>query len=142
MPFGLQLLQLAKDQRQLVVNDEPLVLKEFVKGLNAAARWDSMALYDTVGKSSETDRSVTITLGGTAQTAAAANPARRYLFIQNPSGSGGTLWFSTKTTAVAASPSIELVAGASYESPAHYCPTGALSVIHGTTNAKITIREA
>ena len=44
--------------------------------------------------------------------------------------------------AVAASPSIELVAGASYESPAHYCPTGALSVIHGTTNAKITIREA
>lgn len=99
-----------------------------------------MALYDTVGKSTLTDASVTISTGGTAQTAAAANTGRRYLFIQNPAGSGGTLWFSTNATAVAASPSIELVAGASYENPPHYCPTGAVSVIHPTTNAKITVR--
>lgn len=95
-----------------------------------------MSLYNRT----EVDGSVTISTGGTAQTAAAASPGRRYLFIQNPSGSGGTLWFSTITTAVAASPSIELVAGASYENPDHFCPTGAVSVIHPVTSAKITVR--
>lgn len=89
-----------------------------------------------------TNRSVTITTGGTAQQAAAALSTRKYLFIQNPSGSGGTLWFNTLATAVAASPSIELVAGASYENPAHFCPTGTVSVIHSVTNALITVREA
>jgi len=89
-----------------------------------------------------TDRSGTITTGGTAQQAAAALSTRKYLLIQNPSGSGGTLWFSTNATAVAASPSIELPPGASYENPAHFCPAGAVSVIHPTTGAKITVREA
>lgn len=89
-----------------------------------------------------TDRSVTITTGGTAQQAAAANASRRYLLIQNPSGSGGTCWFSSIGTALPASPSIELAPGASYENPAHFCPTGAVSVIHPTTGAKITVREA
>ena len=87
------------------------------------------------------DRSVTITTGGTAQTAAVARRAREYLFIQNPSGSGGSLWFSTNATAVAASPSIELVAGASYESLLDAAGLGAVSVIHPTTGTKITVRE-
>ncbi len=100
-----------------------------------------MAQYvDVTAKSKLTDASVTIATGGTAQDAAVANINRKYLFIQNPSGSGGSLWFNTLATAVAASPSIELVAGASYENPAHYCPTGAVSVIHPVTSAKITVR--
>jgi hypothetical protein len=89
-----------------------------------------------------TDRSVTIATGGTAQQAAAALATRKYLFIQNPSASGGTLWFSATTTAVQASPSIELPPGGSYENPAHFCPTGAISVIHPTTSALITVKEA
>ena len=89
-----------------------------------------------------TDRSVTITTGGTAQQAAGSNTSRKYLVIQNPSASGGTLWFSTTGTAVQASPSIELLPGASYESNAAFCPTGAVSVIHLVTSALVTIKES
>lgn len=88
-----------------------------------------------------TDKSGTITTGGTAQTAAALNASRKYLFIQNPSTAPGSLWFSTVTTAVAASPSIELVPGASYESGL-FCPTGAVSIIGATTGQAFTGREA
>lgn len=87
-----------------------------------------------------TDKSGTITTGGTAQTAAAANTARKYLLIQNPSTAPGSLWFSTVTTAVAASPSVELVPGASYESGL-FCPTGAVSIIGATTGQAFTARE-
>lgn len=87
-----------------------------------------------------TDKSGTITTGGTAQTAVAANTARKYLFIQNPSTASGSLWFSTVATAVAASPSIELVPGASYESGL-FCPTGAVSIIGATTGMAFTGRE-
>jgi hypothetical protein len=89
-----------------------------------------------------TDRSVTITTGGTAQEAAPANPNRVYLLVQNPTTSPGPVWFSTSTTAVADSPSIELQPGQSWESPASFCPTGAISVIAATTGAKVTIKEA
>jgi hypothetical protein len=89
-----------------------------------------------------TDRSVTITAGGTAQTAAPANPTRVYLLIQNPSAAPGPVWFSTSTTAVADSPAIELAPGQAWESPASVCPTGAISVIAATTGAKVTIKEA
>ena len=99
-----------------------------------------MSYVDVTAKSTLTDASVTIAAGDTAQTAAAENSGRKYLFVQNPSASGGTLWFSTKATAVKASPSIELPPGASYENPAHFCPTGAVSVIHPVTGAKITVR--
>jgi len=108
---------------------------------SALAALESITATVVPTAATSTDRSGTITTGGTAQQAAAANATRKYLFIQNPSGSGGTLWFSTLATAVAASPSIELPAGASYENPPHFCPTGAVSVIHGTTNAKYTVRE-
>lgn len=94
------------------------------------------------GSGTPIDRSVTITTGGTAQQAAPAKLGRRYLFIQNPSASGGTAWVSWLTTAVQASPSIELAPGASYENPTHFCPDGAISVIHPTTSAKITVLEA
>lgn len=87
-----------------------------------------------------TDKSGTITTGGTAQTAAAANTSRKYLFIQNPSTAPGSLWFSTVTTAVAASPSIELVPGAS-DATGVFCPTGAVSVIAATTGHAFTMRE-
>lgn len=87
-----------------------------------------------------TDRSGTITTGGTAQTAAAANTARKHLFIQNPSTAPGSLWFSTTGTAVQASPSIELVPGASYETGT-FVPTGVVSVIAATTGHAFTARE-
>jgi hypothetical protein len=88
-----------------------------------------------------TDKSGTITAGGTAQVAAAANSSRKYLFLQNPTGAPGSLWFSTTATAVAASPSVELVPGASYETGS-FVPTGAVSIIGATTGQAFTGREA
>ena len=89
-----------------------------------------------------TDRSVTITTGGTAQDAAPANPNRVYLLIQNPSGNSGSVWFAIGTTATAASPAIELQPGQAWESQSSLCPTGAVSLIHATTGTKITVKEA
>ncbi len=87
-----------------------------------------------------TDRSGTITTGGTAQQIMAANAARRYLFIQNNSDTG--LWYNLGVTAVASQPSIFLAAGASYENPAHFCPSGLVSVIGATTGKIFSAKEA
>jgi len=108
------------------------------------AQTNGVRLYhpngDEFGGGTLTDRSGTITTGFTAQQAAAANTSRHYLFIQNPSTAPGSLWFSTVATAVAASPSIELVPGASYETGS-FVPTGAVSVIAATTGHAFTARE-
>ncbi len=88
------------------------------------------------------DRSGTITEGGTAQTAAAAKVTRRYLYIENPITATERLWFWTVATAVADSPSISREPGQSWENPAHFCPTGAVSVIAATTGHAWTAREA
>ena len=89
-----------------------------------------------------TNRSGTIAAGGTAQTAAALNAARIYLYVENPIGATETLWFSTDATATVGSPSIGLAAGQAWENPAHFCPTGALSVIGATISHAYTVKEA
>lgn len=94
---------------------------------------------DSVAQGAPTDRSGTITTGGTAQTAANALATRRYFFLQNNSDTG--LWFNYGVTAVAAQPSIYLAPGASYENPAHWCPSGLISVIGATTGKTFTMKE-
>jgi len=87
-----------------------------------------------------TDRSGTITLGGTAQTLMAANPLRRGYLIQN--NSAGTLWFNELgVTAVQASPSISIAAGALYQSPSPGTSALAISIIGATTGQAFTARE-
>lgn len=78
-----------------------------------------------------TDRSGTITTGGTAQQLAASNAARRGFWIQN--NSSGDLWINTLATAVQLQPSLKIVSGALYEVPYGGCPTGAISIIGATT---------
>ncbi len=119
-------------------------LADGVTWVHAVSQMDSTGAVVNPGQApggTPTDRSVTIGAANTAQTAAAANAARHYLFIQNPSGSGGSLWVSWITTAVQAPPSIEILAGSSYENPPHFCPVGAVSVIHSVLSAKITVLE-
>lgn len=81
----------------------------------------------------------TVTAGGTAQNAAAANSGRVGFSIQNQSS--GVLWFSTLATAVASQPSIKLLPGAYYESPPGGAGTGALSVLGATTGQAWAGRE-
>lgn len=89
---------------------------------------------------STTDRSGTITAGGTAQQAAAANTSRRWLFFQNVSDE--VMWIDFGAEAVADQPSIKVAAGSAYENPPHFCPTGAVSVIGATTGKAFTCKEA
>jgi hypothetical protein len=86
------------------------------------------------------DKSGTLTTGGTAQNAAAANAARIGFLLQNPSTTLD-LWFSTLATAVQAQPSLKLGPGEAYETPPGLSPTGAISVIGSTTAQPFTCRE-
>lgn len=92
-----------------------------------------------VAAATYTDKSGTITAGGTAQTPFAINAARRGFLIQN--NSAGDLWFNTLATAVQSQPSIKLPAGAYYESPYGGCPTTAISIIGATTAQAFSARE-
>lgn len=86
-----------------------------------------------------TNQSGSITTGGTAQTAIAANGARRGFEIQNLSS--GDLWINTLATAVQDQPSMRIAPGQLYETPAHRVPTGAVSIIGATTGQKFYARE-
>ncbi|AMM22999.1 hypothetical protein [Variovorax sp. PAMC 28711] len=92
-----------------------------------------------VAAATHTDKSGTITAGGTAQTPFAINAARRGFLIQN--NSAGDLWFNTLATAVQSQPSIKLPAGGYYESPYGGCPTTAISIIGATTAQAFSARE-
>lgn len=87
-----------------------------------------------------TDRSGTITAGGTAQTAAAANPARRYIVLQNVSDT--LLWYNFGVTAVANQPSFSLAAAARVEWAGPLVPTALLSVLGATTGKAFVCKEA
>lgn len=86
-----------------------------------------------------TDRSGTITSGGAAQTAVAANSSRKYLFIMNTSDTD--MWFNFTTAAVANQPSVKLIPGASFVMEGNYISTEAISVIGATTGKAFTIKE-
>lgn len=110
-------------------------------GLDATslAALESITAVPTSG--SLTNRSGTIATGGAAQDAAAANSSRKYLFLLNPQTETEILWFSTVATAVAASPSIPLYPGQSFEMNGFVCSTGAVSVIAATTGHVFIARE-
>lgn len=88
-----------------------------------------------------TDISGTLTAGGTAQSASTAK-TRKYLYIENPKTATERLWFSTVTTAVAASPSIPLDPGEWFCFEGSFVPNTAVSVIAATTGHAWTGREA
>jgi hypothetical protein len=84
-----------------------------------------------------TNRSGTITLGGTAQALAAATVNPRRFSVQNQSL--GDLYVSATGTATADEDSIKVPAGALYESP--YSTAEALSIIGATTGQAFFAEE-
>lgn len=85
-----------------------------------------------------TNRSGTITSGGTAQQLAAENADRRALFIQNLST--GDLYVAFGTTAVTQQPSIKLIAGAILILD-DFITTQSVSIIGATTGQAFTALE-
>ena len=73
----------------------------------------------------------TITAGGTAQVAIAANTNRTGYSVQNQSA--GDLWVSHTGTAVANDTFLKLPPGATYTTPKTSHPKGAVSIIGATT---------
>ena len=91
------------------------------------------------GGATITDKSGTITSGGTAQTIAAANTIRRYLLIQNHSDTDA--WVDFGTDAVAGQPSIKLYAnGGSYEPLV--ISSASISIYGAVTGKEFTAKEA
>jgi hypothetical protein len=99
---------------------------------------NSLSVVNAIS-SAPTSASGTITSGGTAQNAAAANASRRGFQLQN--NSTGDLWFSTIATAVQSQPSFKLPPGAYYESPPFGGGVGAISIVGATTGQAFTGRE-
>ena len=87
-----------------------------------------------------TNKSGTITLGGTSQTLAAANAARQGWWVQNHSV--GDLWVNDLgAAAIIGQPSIKIPAGALYEPPYGGHGGAALAIIGATTAQAFTARE-
>ncbi|OJW76311.1 hypothetical protein [Spirosoma sp. 48-14] len=83
-------------------------------------------------QSSITHTAGTITAGGTAQQAVAAQAGRKYLFIQNVSDTPMSIRFDG-TDATASTGILLAAGGGSYQSTSTYCPTSAVSIIGATT---------
>ena len=88
-----------------------------------------------------TDRSGTITLGGTAQTLAAASATRKYLLIENLDLTN-PLWINFTTAAVQSQPSIRLGVGGSFSMEAGFISTELVSVIAATTGHAWAAKES
>jgi hypothetical protein len=87
-----------------------------------------------------TNKSGTITLGGTAQVLMAANTSRKGWLVQN--NSAGTLWINELgATAVQNAPSLSIAAGALYTSPTPGASNAAISIIGATTGQAFSARE-
>lgn len=86
-----------------------------------------------------TDRSGSITTGGTAQTLAPVNTTRKYLLIQN--NSAGTLWINFTVTAVQSQPSIQLLTNASIVMESRFVSSELVSIIGATTGQTFTAKE-
>lgn len=103
---------------------------------------DKAALDAIVPKGSLTDRSGTITVGGTAQNAMAENASRKYMLIQNPSDATESLFVNFGADASAASASIELEPGGAYSMPdSGFLSTQRVSVVAATTSHRFIAKE-
>lgn len=87
-----------------------------------------------------TDRSGTVTTGGTAQTLMASNASRKGWRVMNLST--GDLWINDKGgTAAATQPAFKLLAGYAYESPTFGASTAAISIFGATTGQAFEAME-
>lgn len=87
-----------------------------------------------------TDRSGTITLGGTSQQLMAANAARRYLFVQNVSA--GDLWVNFGVAAAQAQPSVKIATNGTFIMDGSFVSTEAVNIVGATTAQAFTAKEA
>lgn len=86
-----------------------------------------------------TDRSGTITTGGSSQTLAASNSARHYLVVQNVATE--MLWMNFTSAAAADSTSLRLGPGDSFEMGGAFVSTEAVTILGATTGSRFIAKE-
>lgn len=87
-----------------------------------------------------TDRSGTITTGGTSQQLAPSFPNRSYLFVQNLST--GDLWINFTTVATTAQPSIRIPPNpAAFVMESDYISGEVVNIVGATTGQAFTAKE-
>lgn len=87
-----------------------------------------------------TNRSGTITTGGTSQTLAAINTARKALLVQNPCAATENLYINF-TSAAAVGTSFELLPCGSYTSSGNFISTELVTVLAATTGHAFVAKE-
>ena len=92
-----------------------------------------------LGGAAPTNRSGTITAGGTAQELLASSTTRYGLSLLNLSA--GDIWLSFFGPAAASAPAIRIAAGALYETPPTCYPRAAVSIFGATTGQAFTAFE-
>ncbi|MFX1516903.1 MAG: hypothetical protein ACFFC6_11370 [Promethearchaeota archaeon] len=86
-----------------------------------------------------TDRSGTITSGGSSQTLAAANTSRNYFFFQNLSSED--LYINFTDAATVDDDSIKVASGGSFVMEDAFVSTEIITVIGATTGSKFVAKE-
>lgn len=128
---------------EIAVADQNIL--EGTKEYNLLRRYDARSSDNALAEkvvsiapqATPTNRSGTITAGGTAQALMAANTAREGLWLQNQSA--GDLWVSEVGTAAATQPSIRIPAGFYWRPPS--VTAGAYSIFGATTGQAFAARE-
>lgn len=90
--------------------------------------------------SSLTDKSGTITLGGTSQDLADVNVLRKYLFVQNVDTTQD-LWINFTSAATVDKPSMKLGPGDSFVMEGSFVSSEKVTIIAATTAHKFTAKE-
>lgn len=86
-----------------------------------------------------TDRSGTITSGGTSQQVAAANSSRKYFMLQNISDE--TMWIDFGVSAVQDTPSIKITTGGAFFAEGSFVSDQVINIISATTGKKFVSKE-
>lgn len=111
------------------------------RGLSAANMYTLLSQIVSglgAGLGTYTDKSTTITLGGTAQVLVALNASRKNVFVQNPSSEQESLFVNpTGNATLAGGDSMELSPGSSYI----FQTSQALSINAATTGHKVVAKE-
>ena len=114
------------------------VSRDSIRAVYEALIGGDVVTAPSIGASAGTDRSGSITTGGTAQQLAASNTARRSLTGQNIST--GDLWINETggTAAADTAGSFKIPAGATFS----VSTNRAISIVGATTGQKFTATEA
>lgn len=109
-----------------------------VSGTGTVSTIDSM--LGLAGAGTWTDKSGTITSGGTSQQAIAATATRKKIIVQNPANATESL-FLDFGIAAAVGTAIELVPGAIFESGAGLVSQQSVNVLAATTSHVFVMKE-